>query len=423
MKNFLLDPIRILKGPNKKASTSAVLVVNNLIKAFGKEAKDKAKELGIPSTPSKELVFAPCLVDPHSFLTDHLNGKIETLDSLSYKAACAGYGQIAILPKACLWRDKPEHLLPLIKAVPRDVLIHLWGGFSQGGQGKELSSHKDLIKHGAIGLAENESMITPELLHKGILLGESEERPILIAPRDTYIQGHGIAREGVEALRSGWHPDPVASETVPLAIILEIQRQNPNANIRLMNLSTAAGVSILSNSSLKPMATVCWWHLISDLSKIGATDVGIKVSPSLGTPYDRKKLIEALLKKVITGVSVHSRALDEAETKKPLMERIPGLSAYHLVLPSLWQELIEKSHWSIEQLWEAISFGPSKILKLAPEELNIDSNRWLLFDPHKRWIQTVHKKEGVYKSSSNQPWEGNKITGKVISCGLNNQEN
>ncbi len=420
-KDLLLDPILILKGAKQTATKSAVLIVNNLITAFGKEAQEKAKQLGIIRTPGGKLVFAPCLVDPHSFLTDYLNGRVETLNSLKCKAASAGYGQIAILPKAMLWRDKPEHLIPLINTLPRDVLIHLWGGFSQGGKGKELSPHKDLINYGAIGLAENESMITPELLQKAILLGESQGKPILVAPKDSSIQGHGMVREGVEALRSGWHQDPITSETVPLTTILEIQRQNPEANIRVMNISTSAGVSILANSSSKPMASVCWWHLVSDQSKVGAIEIGINVSPSLGNPHDRKKLIEGLENKIITGVSVHAIALDETETNKPTTERTPGLSSYHLVLPSLWQELIEKSNWSIEQLWEAISFGPSKILKLPAEKLEIGSNRWLLFDPTKKWVQKNNHIEGGYKSSSNQPWEGKQITGKVIACGLNQQ--
>ena len=170
------------------------------------------------------------------------------------------------------------------------------------------------------------------------------------------------------------------------------------------------------------MASVCWWHLVSDLSKTGPTDIGINISPSLGTPYDREKLIEGLKKKILTGVSVHSLALDEVETKTATSGRITGLSGYHLVLPSLWQELIIKSSWSIEELWEATSFGPSKILNLPPEELNIDSNRWLLFDPQKKWVQTIHDKKGTYKAASNQPWEGVEMTGKVISCGLSQQD-
>ena len=106
------------------------------------------------------------------------------------------------------------------------------------------------------------------------------------------------------------------------------------------------------------------------------------------------------------------------QTKKPISERVPGLNGYHLVLPFLWQELIEKSQWSIEELWEAISFGPSKILNLPKEELNLFSNRWILFDPKKQWVQdNVHSNQR-FGTASNQPWKDTKITGQVIDCGL-----
>ncbi len=419
MDNFrFLDPIRILHGPKSEVVTSAVLLLNNKIHAFDKDARKMAKDLNIKPTSSGNLLFAPCLVDPHSFLEEPLNGRSETLISLIHKAISAGYGQIALLPRSNLWRDKPEHLLALPNS-PKDVFIHLWGGFSQGGKGKELSPHKDLIDYGAIGLADDDSIIPIELLKKGLLLNELQGKPILLAPRCKVIQDNGMARESIEALRSGWQQDPIESETIPLATILELQKQHQNTNIRLMNLSTATGISILEKCSIKPMASVCWWHLVADQSSIGSTDIGMYVSPSLGNSNDRQKLKDALKNKVLTGVSVHSIALDDTETKKPFSDRIPGLSGHHLVLPSLWQELIEKSNWSIEELWEATSFGPSQILKLPPEELHVGSNRWLIFDPTKKWVQTNKYQYNNHPSPANQPWEGIEITGKVVSCGLN----
>ncbi len=416
--SYFLDSIKILQGPEKLLRTDSALIIEGRIKAFGQKAHQLSKKLNIKTISDNNLVLAPCLVDPHSILEDHLNGKVETVLTLCKKAAAAGYGQIALLPRSTLWRDKPENMQSLISP-NKDILIHLWGSFSQGGNGEKLTSHKDLINYGAIGIADDDSIPPTNLLIKGILLNEINGKPLLIAPRDKLIQGSGLLREGVESLRTGWHQDPITSETIPLRTLLEIHNQYPEVKLRLMNMSTSAGISILDNCSSKPMATVSWWHLVADQSSITSSDVGIRVSPSLGGPGDREALIDALLKRTLTGVSVHNISLDDAEIKKPPAERIAGLSGYHLVLPSLWQELVEKSKCSIEELWEAISFGPSKILDLPPEELKTDSNRWLLFDPNKKWVQTnrFFEKSSV-KVVSNQPWGGREITGKVIDCGL-----
>ncbi|KGG16444.1 Dihydroorotase [Prochlorococcus sp. MIT 0602] len=412
-----MDPVKILHGPETKLVTSAVLIKAKHIQAFGEDARALANQLNIKPINSENLIFAPCLVDPHSTLENHLNGEVETLLSLRHKAADAGYGQIALLPKSDTWRDKPQNI-QVISNEKKDVLIHLWGSFTYGGEGEVLTSHKDLIQYGAIGLADHDSIIPINLLRKGLLLDESNGKPYLLAPRDKSIQGDGIAREGVAALRSGWHQDPIESETIPLGILLELQKQHTKASIRLMNLSTAEGVSMLENSNPKPLASVSWWHVVSDQSTVNSIDIGIRVTPSLGNRNDRLKIKEGLLNGTITAISVNGISLDDMESKKPAAERIPGLSGYHLVLPALWQELIKKSNWSVEQLWESISFGPSKILNLPPEKLSLNSNRWLLFDPNEKWVQRKRQSDQMLKAIANEPWEGLEITGKVIDCGL-----
>ncbi len=416
--SFLLDKIKIIYGPEKSLRKDSVLIVNRSIKAFGQDARNTAKKMNIQTITDDELVFAPCLVDPHSVLEDPVRGKLETLTTLSQRAARAGYGQIALLPKDRIWRDSPEQIQALKKTDVDNVLIHLWGGFSQAGKGERLSSHKELIDHGAIGLADSESMIPYELLKKGLVLNEIQHWPILIAPRDESIKGNGLVRESVEALRSGLHQDPIYSETIPLAILLELQKQHPSSGIRLMNMSTTSGVLMLTECIQRPMSTVCWWHLVADQSVLTSSSIGMIVTPSLGSPEDRKTLIEGLLSKTITGVSVHSTPLDDNETMKAPSQRTPGLSSYQLVLPTLWQELVKKNKCSIEQLWDAISFGPSKILNLPPEELTIGSKRWVLFDPNKKWTQTAKAKHKGWTRIANQPLEGIEITGRIIDAGL-----
>ena len=411
----LLDPIQILYNHKDFTKDDAVLIVDNDIKAFGEEARCLGKELSLNPIHSKEKILAPCLVDPHSILLEPFNSFTETIASLRNKAASAGYGQIGLLPRSNLFRDRPERLLGFLDS-KSNVSIHLWGSFSLDGEGLELSAHGELIDYGAIGLSDDSYILPTELLQKGFSLGEIKNSPVLLSPRDKYIQANGIVREGINALRAGWAPDPLTSETIPLSILLELQRQYPETNIRLMNLSTSSGVSMLSQVSTRPMATVSWWHLVADSSMTTSTEPGCKVIPSIGCEEDRRKLIEGLHDGILSGVAVHGIPLDDVDVKKPIDERPEGVSGHHLVLPSLWQELVVKNKWTIQKLWEAISFGPSKIMSVSPEKLVKNSNRWLIFDPKKQWVQKVTK--GNWPSTSNQPYVGKTMTGKVTDCGL-----
>ena len=155
--SLLLDPVRILHGSNQSLVDDAALIVDGQIKAFGVEARKKAKKLGLKPLKANSQVLAPCLVDPHSVLEDPINGRCETLISLRETAASAGYGHIALLPRSSSWRDRPERLQGFDN-INSDVGIHLWGGFSKNGRGLELTPHTELIKHGAIGLAEDDLM-------------------------------------------------------------------------------------------------------------------------------------------------------------------------------------------------------------------------------------------------------------------------
>ncbi len=411
----LFDPIQILHGSNQPLKIEAVLIVDGKIKAFGKDARQRGKNLNLDPINAKDKLIAPCLVDPHSVLEEPFTGRSETLKSLRGKAAKAGYGQLALLPKSQLWRDKPEALQGF-NDPNSSVYIHLWGSFSMGGEGKELSPHSDLLQHGAIGLAEDDFLPPLELLKKGLLLEELNGSPLLLAPRDIKIQGKGMVREGIETFRAGWVADPIESETLPLFSLLELHRRHPNTLLRLMNLSTSDSVLILSNCTTRPMASVSWWHLVSDRSNLAPDDLGWRVTPSIGSAKDRESLIQALFDGVITAVSVHAIPLDEEETKLPPDQRKAGLCGHNLVLPSLWEELIVKSGWSIEQLWEVLSFGPSRMLSLEEEKLSLESNRWIVFDPNKSWRHSLDNK--TFPFAANQPCVGKTFIGKVTSTGL-----
>ena len=413
---MLLDPVQVLVASDQPLQVeSAALFEGDRLIALGDEARERAAERGIAGQNRGHQLLAPCLVDPHSSLPSPFTGGGETLETLINAAGRSGYGQLALLPNGASERDSPERLKGF-QPKDCDLKVHLWGSFSHRGEGERLSSHADLLEAGAIGLSAGEQIPSANLIDRALLLGEMAGAPVLIAPNNASLRGEGMIREGVEALRAGWPADPTISETLPMGQLLELQRLHSTRKLVLMNLSTAEGVEMLSHTTSPPLATVSWWHLVQDRSHQTAEATHWFVTPSIGGQTDRQALIQALGEGTINAVAVHGIPLDDEECLLPPDQRPKGISGHHLVLPTLWQRLVVDLGWSVNQLWQALSFGPAQLLGQNEERLSIGSNRWLLFDPEQTWDQTRDAPNAP--KAANQPWIGLPIRGQVVSCGL-----
>lgn len=412
---LLLQQVQLLEAEGAQPRRCDVLIIEGRLAAFDGEAATQAAVCGASVVQAQTWFLAPSLVDPHSHLEDPATGVSETLASLERSALAAGYGTVALLPRAQSWRDRPERLGALAPASSLQLL--LWGSFSNGAAGQSLAVHADQLAAGAIGLAEADQCPPLALLERGLMLAECGTRPLLLAPRDASLSQGGFVRDGVDALRAGWPTDPSISETLPLQALLAMAQRHPQRRLQLMNLSTAEGVALLRQlpAAERPEATVCWWHLLADSGSLDPIAEGWRVVPPLGTPDDRKALQEALLEGVLSAVAVHHEALDPDEQLLPLDQRKPGVAGHRFVLPCLWQELVVRRGWSMAGLWRALCFAPARLLGLEAPTLTLGSRRWLLFDPNRPW--TVADDPWGPKAA-NQPLLGATLTGQVLATGL-----
>ena len=414
---MLLDPVQVLVGPGQAVEKqSAVLIRNRRLEAFGDEARRIGRSEALEAQDASQQLLAPCLVDCHSELPEPFHGRGETLLSLVRSAGSSGFGQLALLPETVHGpREQPDHLQGFAPS-DCDVNVLLWGGFSSGCAGVELTAHADLLDAGAVGLSDGRSMPPIALLDRALTLGDMGSAPVLIPPLNLALRGEGLLRESVCALRAGWPSDPASSETLPLSQLGQLQQCHPDRRLVLMALSTAGAVEQLQQMPMPPQATVNWWHVVADSSQSSASASTWFVDPSLGSATDRRALIRALAENLIQAIAVQATPLDDEECLLPPDQRSRGVSGHHLVLPSLWQTLVVTEGWSPEQLWQVISFGPSRLLGLREECLAVGSNRWLLFDPDQSW--TPARPDPMGPRAANLPLLGQTLQGRVMDCGL-----
>jgi dihydroorotase len=410
---FLLRQLQYLLGSEAELAQGPALFEGPRLLALGTAAEAGADQGTVIVEAEPQWLLAPVLVDPHSYLEDPYLGTAETLASLAAECAAAGYGSVALLPRARLWRDSPESFN---LSWPEPLQLLLWGSLSLGGAGEALAPQADQLAAGAVGLSDGDCMPMLALLEHSLLLGEAGAAPLLVAPRDPALSQGGFVREGVEALRLGWPSDPLVSETLPLHSLLALGERA--SNLRLMNLSTAAAVELLSTSQLSTGlgVSVSWWHLLRHSAELEPLAEGWHVVPSLGGARDRRALRQGLRSGLITAVAVLHTPLDGEEQLLPLDQRRPGVAGYQLVLPALWQALVEVEGWGAAELWAALSWGPSSFLGLPPEQLQAGSRRWVLFDP----TAPFELQQGT--KAANLPLPENSLRGGVLATGLQQPE-
>jgi dihydroorotase len=416
---LLLRRVNLLEGPGLPARRADVLLAGRRILAIDAAADAPADQQGAISLDAAQLWIGPALVDPHSVLEDPQLGRAETLTSLAETARIGGYGSVALLPWSTPWRDRPDRF---DLSWPAPLRLLLWGAFSQAGEDKDLAPHADQLAGGACGLACGPSLPPLALLERGLRLGEMGQQPLLVAPWDPSLSQQGFVREGVEALRGGWPMDPPLSELLPLQSLLTLADALPEAPLRLMNLSTAGAVELLRRcpGPGRPLATVGWWHLLADSGNLDPAAEGWRLRPSLGGPSDREALIDALAEGSLSAVAVHHQALDAEECLLPLDQRRPGLAGHGLVLPMLWQELVERRGWPPSLLWHVLCWGPCQFLGIAPSRLSQGSSDWILFDPTAAAGFSPGRDPSL---ASNRPVQGlDALRGWVVAAGISAPE-
>ena len=77
--SYLFENIQTLEGARSTLKKKTVLIKDGIIEAFGKKALQNAELLGIKPQKTKNMLLAPCLVDPHSFLESPFLGKEENI--------------------------------------------------------------------------------------------------------------------------------------------------------------------------------------------------------------------------------------------------------------------------------------------------------------------------------------------------------
>ena len=275
----------------------------------------------------------------------------------------------------------------------------------------------ELSETGVIGFSDGGTIQDWRLLQRALEYGSIWQKPLALVPLNGALRGNGVMREGALAIQLGLPPDPVMSEAAAIASLLELL-PHYSTPVHLMRISTARSVELIAqakNEGLNLTASVNWHHLLLDNQAIAnglpphssRYDPNLRFDPPLGNEGDRLALIEAIKTGVIDAIAVDHQAFTYEEKTQTFAETPPGAIGYELILPCLWQHLVESGQLTPGQLWPALSTNALRCLGLSEEE-----SSQTLFDPQALW--TINR-GAMQTPAYNSPWWGQELRGKVVA--------
>jgi len=215
----------------------------------------------------------------------------------------------------------------------------------------------------------------------------------------------GQMHEGEVSTKLGMRGIPNLAEEVAIQRNLELIRYT-GGRIHFQTLSTAKGVDLIRKAKaegLRVTADISIYQLIFSDQDLTTFDTRLKVKPPFRGKEDREALVQGLKDGTIDAL-VSNHQPQEVDAKFCEFDLASfGMSGLQTFLPAMGI-LAEELGW--ELLLEKITSGPEKILGESKPS-------WTLFDPHALW---VYDEKSNASLSSNHPWFGKQLKGKVTYC-------
>jgi dihydroorotase len=340
------------------------------------------------------MVVGPGLVDLYSSSSEPGFESRESLEQLLRTALAGGFTRLNLLPNTNPPLDQPATLdwwRARLAGQPADLAtlqVNFWGSLTQGLQGQQMTELAELAAAGVIGLSDGQPITDLGLLQGILAYVQPLQKPDALWPLHTKIAGHGVVRDGLNALRLGLPGIPVSAEAASLTAILELVAIHPTP-VHIMRVSTARSVTLLQaaqSAGLPITASTTWHHLLFSTDDLEGYDPGLHLQPPLGNPEDRQALRQGICDGILQGIAVDHRAYTYEEKTVAFAEAPPGAIGFELALPLLWQQLVATNEWTALQLWSALSLQPARCLGQTPASLTVGQPAELmLFDPQCAW--------------------------------------
>jgi len=278
-----------------------------------------------------------------------------------------------------------------------------------------------LQKKGIIGFTDGSKTIQNTRLMSRIMNAAHDLDSLIIQhAEDLDLAENGMMNDGIISTKLGLQGIPDVAEKIIIERDLALLEQY-KCRYHISQISSAKSLSIINEKKefLKFTCGVSINNLSLNENDIGDFRTFLKLSPPLRTEDDRQSLVQGINNKTIDVIVSDHKPEDEEQKRLTFAKAATGSSGIETLL-SLSLELYHNGSVKLENLINALTVNPAKILKINKGNLSIGNNAdFCIVDINKPWVV---KKENLVSKSKNTSIENKKLQGKVTNTFVNGEE-
>jgi dihydroorotase len=341
----------------------------------------------------------------------------EDLHTGTKAAAAGGFTGVALMPNT----QPPVHSKAEVeylfnRAKNNLVDVYPLGTISHKRDGKDMAEMYDMFLSGAKAFTDgNRPVQDAGLMERALLYTQGFGALIISYPEDTAIAGKAKVHEGVMSTLLGMKGIPSLAEELMIARDLYLAEYT-GSKIHFTTISTTRSVELIRDAKKKGLKVTCdvaAHHLLLTDEALAGFDSQYKVKPPLRTQSDVDALIKGLKDGTIDAI-VSQHTPHEVEFKDVEFE----VAEYGIIALQTTLSTLLKAGLSIEMIVQKLALKPREILNIETAAIIEGKKANLaLLDVNVQWDYT---KQNNQSKSSNSPFIGQNLTGKVLLVCNNN---
>ncbi len=389
------------------STTADIVIEDGVVTAVG---DDLTGEISIDASGCW---VGPSFVDLHVHFREPGQEWKEDVASGSAAAAAGGFGAVVAMPNTTPAIDAgylAEHITNRGAEVGLcDVFVA--GALTEGRDGKALAHLDDLWDAGVrIFSDDGDSVADAGLLRRAMEYLQARGGIVAQHAEDSGLAAGGHMHEGVISSQLGISGLPSVAEEVIIARDLQLVELT-GCRYHVQHVSTAGSVALVAaakDKGLPVTAEVCPHHLALDHTLVLGMSGSAKMYPPLRDESDVVALVAGLRSGVIDCVATDHAPHSANEKEVPFEEAPRGVIGLETAAGVVNDAVGLESR----AFFERMSVAPAEILGAAAHGQWVDLGtvaNLVVFDPTEEWVVPRH---GASKSS-NTPWAGKPLTGRV----------